>query len=295
MRANTTVISVRQDDGGYLVQTDQDLWHARSVVLAAGRQHRRQGACAAGRRARRHHHAHPGGLPQPEPASRRRGPRRRRLGERDPDRRGTAPLRAARHARRRGARPNAADLSRQGHPVVDGRGGTVGRALRPDSRPGPGPQPAVDAAGRFTRADHRRPEFAESTRGAAGRTVGRHPRRDRAILRLVAEHVRVGRPQARTAARHHRRVGDRAGLDGGDPPQRFAADRRSRRRAVDPRPTLRRHPNDPVGHRVSSGSVVAGRRGVRPKGPSPPRRRRHRQPRPVPDGDAVSAPPQIDA
>jgi putative flavoprotein involved in K+ transport len=36
VRANTTVMSVRQADGGYLVRTDQDLWHARSVVLAAG-------------------------------------------------------------------------------------------------------------------------------------------------------------------------------------------------------------------------------------------------------------------
>jgi putative flavoprotein involved in K+ transport len=36
VRANTTVISVRQHERGYLVQTDQDLWHARSVVLAPG-------------------------------------------------------------------------------------------------------------------------------------------------------------------------------------------------------------------------------------------------------------------
>jgi putative flavoprotein involved in K+ transport len=34
--ANTTVTSVRPHDAGYLVQTDQDVWHARSVVLAAG-------------------------------------------------------------------------------------------------------------------------------------------------------------------------------------------------------------------------------------------------------------------
>ncbi len=36
VRANTTVTSVRQHDGEYLVQTDQDVWHARSVVLAPG-------------------------------------------------------------------------------------------------------------------------------------------------------------------------------------------------------------------------------------------------------------------
>ncbi len=36
VRANTTVTSVRRDAGGYLVRTDQDLWHAQSVVLASG-------------------------------------------------------------------------------------------------------------------------------------------------------------------------------------------------------------------------------------------------------------------
>lgn len=34
--ANTTVTSVRPTERGYLVQTDQDTWHARSVVLAPG-------------------------------------------------------------------------------------------------------------------------------------------------------------------------------------------------------------------------------------------------------------------
>jgi putative flavoprotein involved in K+ transport len=36
VRANTTVTSVRPAERGYLVQTDQDTWHARSVVLAGG-------------------------------------------------------------------------------------------------------------------------------------------------------------------------------------------------------------------------------------------------------------------
>jgi putative flavoprotein involved in K+ transport len=36
VRANTTVTSVRQAEGGYVVQTDQDVWHTRSVVLAPG-------------------------------------------------------------------------------------------------------------------------------------------------------------------------------------------------------------------------------------------------------------------
>jgi putative flavoprotein involved in K+ transport len=36
VRANTTVTSVRQTEHGYLVHTDQDTWHTRSVVLAPG-------------------------------------------------------------------------------------------------------------------------------------------------------------------------------------------------------------------------------------------------------------------
>ena len=35
VRANTTVISVRPADRGYVVQTDQDTWHARAVVSAS--------------------------------------------------------------------------------------------------------------------------------------------------------------------------------------------------------------------------------------------------------------------
>ena len=36
VRANTTVISVRPVERGYVVQTDQDTWHARTVVSASG-------------------------------------------------------------------------------------------------------------------------------------------------------------------------------------------------------------------------------------------------------------------
>ena len=57
----------------------------------------------------------------PGRAARRRGAGGRRLGQRDPDRRRAAPLRAAGHPRRRRARPDAAHLPRPGHPVVDGR------------------------------------------------------------------------------------------------------------------------------------------------------------------------------
>jgi putative flavoprotein involved in K+ transport len=36
VRANTTVISAHRTDSGYVVQTDQDTWHARAVVCASG-------------------------------------------------------------------------------------------------------------------------------------------------------------------------------------------------------------------------------------------------------------------
>ena len=195
-----------------MVQTDQDCWHARSVVLASGASTvAKVPALQAGV---------PAGITTLTPAD------YRNPGEL-PDG-GVLVVGASAsgiqiaaelhrsgrhgHARRRGARPDAAHLSRQGHPVVDGRIRATRRALRPDSRPRPGSQPAVDAADRITRSRNARPQRTQWARGAAGRTVGRHPRRDRAILRLIGQHVRVGRPQARTAARHHRRVGDRNGF-----------------------------------------------------------------------------------
>jgi putative flavoprotein involved in K+ transport len=36
VRANTTVTAVRRIDGGYVVETDQETWRARTVVVAAG-------------------------------------------------------------------------------------------------------------------------------------------------------------------------------------------------------------------------------------------------------------------
>jgi putative flavoprotein involved in K+ transport len=36
VRANTSVTSIRRDDDGYLVHTDQDAWRARTVVVASG-------------------------------------------------------------------------------------------------------------------------------------------------------------------------------------------------------------------------------------------------------------------
>jgi len=36
VQTHTTVTSIRESDGGYVVETDKDSWHARTVVLASG-------------------------------------------------------------------------------------------------------------------------------------------------------------------------------------------------------------------------------------------------------------------
>jgi glycine/D-amino acid oxidase-like deaminating enzyme len=127
VRANTTVISVRPADRGYVVQTDQDTWHARAVVSASG--------ASAVPYVPHLHHAVSAGITtmaQRITATRASCPtvvsRRGRFGERNSDRRGAAPLRASGHARRRRARTHAAYVSRHGHPVVDGRVGAARRA-----------------------------------------------------------------------------------------------------------------------------------------------------------------------
>jgi putative flavoprotein involved in K+ transport len=46
VRANTTVTSVRQAEGGYVVQTDQDVWHTRSVSRTPSPRMASQTPCA---------------------------------------------------------------------------------------------------------------------------------------------------------------------------------------------------------------------------------------------------------
>ena len=85
----------------------------------------------------------------------------------------------------------------------------------------------------------------------------------------------------------------RAGIDGDQPPQRFAPtevpapvplslDLRARRDRV-----------DRLGHRLPAGAVLAACPGTRPQGPDRARRRRHGRARPVPDRHAVPAAPQV--
>ncbi len=116
---------------------------------------RRRGAAARSRRSRRWQYRNPDQL-----ADGRRA-RRRRVGDRHPARRRDPPLRPPGDALRRRARPRAARLSRQGHPVVDGRGRRARRALRPDRRHRPGAPRAVAAARRLARAHDARSQRAQ--------------------------------------------------------------------------------------------------------------------------------------
>ena len=121
---------------------------ARPVGRARrGRQHRCQSAGAASQ-------CPPGSQRSPRRTtatrrgSRRRGPRRRRLGERDPDRRGAAPLRPAGHAGRRSTRMPRTYRGKDILWWMDAAGLLDERYDQIPDRPGP--QPAVDAADRFT-------------------------------------------------------------------------------------------------------------------------------------------------
>ena len=120
-------------------------------------------------------------------------------------------------------------------------------------------------------------------RRSACRLVGRlagDPRRQRAVLRLAAQQVRARRPQARPAARHHRRVGDRrtASTARSPPPHRFAptgVDGAAARSTCDL--GKRRDRDDHLGDRLPPRLLVARRAGARPQGHGPPRRRGRRR------------------
>ena len=291
----TTVTSVRPGRRGYVVQTDQGSWHAPTVVVATG------AASVANVPARLAEQV-PAGITtvttadyrNPEPASGRRRAGRRRLGERGPDRRGAAALRAAGDAGRRRARADAADLPGPRHLVVDGRVGSARRALRRGAGPGPGAQPAVDAAGRLAGAGDGRPQLAAPARGAAGRPIRRHPRRDGAVLRVPAATC-ARWPTSSWAGCWTPSTRGRTG-----PGSAWRTRRSGSRRPSCRHPSRCRRASAPVRSRRSSGrpatatscpgstSPVFDRKGrVRA------RRRGHGQPRPVPDRPAVPAPPQV--
>ena len=218
----TTVTSVRAAGGGYVVRTDQGTWRAPTVVLACGA----ATVPAVPALAR----LVPDGITSVTPA-----------GYRNP---GELPGGGVLVVGASASGVQLADeLHRSGRPVtlavgehvrmprtyrgrdilwwldaagvLDERYDEVDDLVRARNV-------AVHAAGRLAGPDGR-PERVELGRGAAGRPPGRDRRRGRPVLRLAAQRVRAGRPEAGAAAEHDRRLGGDGSVSG------------SRRRSCAPR------------------------------------------------------------
>ena len=203
----------------------------------------------------------------------------------------------ARDARGRRAHPRAPRLPRPGHQVVDGRRRRDGRPLRRARRHRPRPRRALAAAGGVDGPQIGRSQPADGARRAPGRSSGGDPRRQGAVLGVVAEPVRAVGPEDEPLARPDRRVGDRE---------------RARRRHRSAAP-LRAHPASStrrrsgsisrsgeirtvhLGHRLPPGLFLARRAGAGSQGPHQARRRRRRGARHVPDGDPVPQAAQVHA
>ena len=160
----------------------------------------------------------------------------------------------------------------------------------------PRPQRALAAARRLPRSPRRRPQRADGHRRQAGRPPRRHPRRRGAVRGSLPNQAALSDLKMNRLLDYDRRVGGRATAWR---TRRAAAALRAhphrRLAAAIARPRPRRDPHRHLGDRVPPRLLVARRAGVRPQGPHPPRRRRGRFARPVPDGHAVPAAPQVGA
>ena len=96
VQTHTTVTSVRRDGAGYLVRTDRATGDAGRSSSRRGPATSRDAPSCADRRAAIDRDADGAAVSQSRPARRRRRPRRRRVGERHPDRQRNPPRRAAR-------------------------------------------------------------------------------------------------------------------------------------------------------------------------------------------------------
>ena len=242
--------------------------------------------------------AHAARVPQPGPAPRGRRAGRRRLGERRPDRRRAACARAARSRIAVGEHVRAAaPLPRRGHPLVDGRGRRPRRAATTRSTT----WSARAASRRCSSSGRRRPTLDLNALTGAGRPAGRPARRRSATGRpcspgrcrtcCALADLKLGR-----LLDTHRRLGAPSR------PRRRGAARALRPTAVPTRPAARAATSAAAGSGPSSGPPATGPSSswlelpvLNPRGRLRPRRRRHPVPRPLPHGDAVPAPPQVDA
>ena len=294
VRANTTVVSVRPVERGYVVQTDQDTWHARTVVSASG------GSAVPHVPALRD--GVPAGITSLTPAD-----------YRNPGQLPDGGVLVV------GASASgvqiAEELYRSGRPVTL----AVGEHVRlPRTYRGKDILWWMDASGLL---DERYDEIADLPRARrlpSMQLVGSPDRRTvdlnalrRLGVRLVGRlaGIRDGVAQfsgslANMAALADLKLGRlldtfdawaaEAAVDGLGAAATVRRHRGSRARAVGSRSTPRRDPDGRLGHRVPAGSVVARCPGFRPEGPHPPRRRRDREPRPLSARHAVSAAPEVE-
>ena len=195
VRTATTVHAVRTAPGGFEIQANDDMLHARAVVLATGACARPAIPAVAGAVPAVDHDAHPDHLPRPRPAPRGRRARRRRVSHRRPARRRDPPVRAPGDPGRRRARPAAPPLPRPRHLLVAARHRGAGRTLRPGRRPHPGPPPAFPSAHRNPPSRHDRPQRAHGARSPHRRPPRPCYQRGRPVLRVARQHLQPRRPE----------------------------------------------------------------------------------------------------
>ena len=235
--ANTTVTAIRPDGGGYLVQTDRDTWHAKTVVLASG------ASVVADVPQRLAQHT-PAGITEVTPAD-----------YRNP---GGLPDGGVLVVGASASGIQIADeLHRSGRPVTL----AVGEHLRmPRTYRGRDILWWMDASGLLDERYDEVPDLLRTRYLPSMQLVGTPQRAtldlnalrtlgvrlvgrlagirdgDGAVLRVAAQRVRPGRPQAGPTAGHHRRVG-RPGRDRRQSaPAAVRADRGSRGRSAVARP-----------------------------------------------------------
>ena len=294
VRTQTTVTSVTRVDEGYHVATDRGDFRCRCLVLASGACNVasvpavRQAVPASVECFTALEYRNPGS------ASRRRRPRRRRVGHRRAAGRRNPALRPAGDAVGRRARAAAANLSRQGRPVVDGSLRHLEPALRRDRRPDAREEAAVAAAGRHARARNAQPQLAQRRRRADRRPPGRRARRARAVFGRAPQSVRAGRSEDGQAPRRVRRVGAQPYARRGRGAERaLRADAPAGFIAAGSSAGDRRDPVDHLGHGISPGLQLAARACCGPEGAPAPRWRRRRCAGAVRDWAARSPAPQV--
>ena len=171
VQSATIVTRVTALADGYEISTDRGVWRCAAVVIATG-------ACSvavvppiAAGLPDRSRVRDPAGVSPPRRSGRRRRAGRRSVGHRGPTRRGDPPQRSPGHARRRRTRPNAPDVPRPRHLLVDRHRRHPRRALRRARRRRPRPPPPVAPTHRHPAAALDRSQLAAAISGS-GSSVG---------------------------------------------------------------------------------------------------------------------------